>query len=74
MKYSYDPESNVLAVTIANKPFDYAQEMGDFIVHFDKKDKPVYVEILNASKFIANAATTLPKSEKEEIIHHIQNA
>ncbi len=74
MKYSYDKESNILAVTISNKPFDYAEEMGDFIVHFDKKNKPVYVEILNASKFISNAATTLPKSSLERIFSRLHTA
>lgn len=74
MKYSYDPESDVLSVTISNKAFDYAQELGDFIVHFDKKDKPVYVEILNAQKFLSNATTILPKTGQEEILHGLQNA
>lgn len=74
MKYSYDKESDVLAVTLSKKPFDYAEEMGDFIVHFDKNNKPVYVEILNASKFITNAATTLPKSSLERIIQRLHSA
>ena len=52
MDYKYDPESNVLSVTISQKPYDYAEEMGDFIVHFDKNNKPVYIEILNANKFL----------------------
>ncbi len=52
MKYNYDPESNILTLKIANRPYEYAEEMGDFIVHFDKKNKPVYIEILNANKFI----------------------
>ncbi len=74
MKYSYDKEANILAVTITNKPFDYAEEMGDFIVHFDKKNKPVYIEILNADRFIKNAAITLPKLTQKEILHHFQSA
>lgn len=74
MRYKYDKESDVLAVTISKKPFDYAQEMGDFIVHFDKKNKPVYVEILNAHKFLTKATTILPKSSQEEIINHFQTA
>ena len=68
MKYNYDPESDVLAVMVSKKPFDYAEEMGDFIVHFSKKNKPVYVEILNASQFIKNATRSLPKSSRKEIL------
>lgn len=36
-KYNYDPESNVLSITMSDQPFDYAEQTGDFIVHFDKK-------------------------------------
>jgi len=52
MKYSYDKQSKILRIKIADKPFDYAEEMGNFVVHFDKENKPVYIEILNADQFI----------------------
>lgn len=71
MEYNYDSEADVLSITLSNIPFDYAEEMGDFIVHFSKKNKPVYVEILNASKFIKNAAISFPRSSREEIIRQI---
>jgi len=34
-KYNYDPESNILSITMSDQPFDYAEQTGDFIVHFD---------------------------------------
>lgn len=71
MKYSYDPEGDLLAITLENTPFEFAEEVGDFIVHFDKKNRPVYVEILNASRFLANASTKLPKSAKKELSRHL---
>ncbi len=74
MKYNYDKESNILAITLSKRPFDYAEEMGDFIIHFDKKNKPVYIEILNADKFFQDAGTVLPKITREEIIHRFQTA
>jgi len=74
MKYSYDPESDILAVTISKQPFDYAEEMGDFIVHFTKNNRPVYVEILNASKFLIKTTNILPKSAQKNILRHIQTA
>ena len=61
MQYNYDPESDVLAVTLKDRPFSYAQKAGDFIVHFDEFDKPVYVEILNAASFLSKATKMLPK-------------
>lgn len=66
MKYSYDPESDVLAIKISSKPYDYAEEMGDFIVHFTKDGKPVYIEILNANNFIKKTLTVLPKSSLKD--------
>lgn len=74
MKYKYDIESDVLAVTLSSTPFDFAEEMGDFVVHFDKQNRPVYVEILNASKFIKNAAVSLPKTSRDKIIRQIHTA
>lgn len=61
MRYKYDPESDVLSVTLKNRPFFYAHEAGDFIVHYDKTDTPVYVEILNAHDFVRNAVKSLPE-------------
>lgn len=60
MKFKYDPESDVLAITLKKRPFSYAHEAGDFIVHYDKADTPVYVEILNAHSFLSQATKILP--------------
>jgi uncharacterized protein YuzE len=59
MKYSYDRQSNVLRIKIVDRPFDYAEEMGDFVVHFDKENKPVYIEILNADQFIKETTSII---------------
>ena len=72
MKYSYDSDADVLALHMSKEPFDYAEEMGNFIVHFDKKNRPVYIEILHASKFLSEATTILHKSAKKEIPRNIQ--
>lgn len=74
MRYKYDKESDVLAVTISKAPFDYAEEMDDFIVHFDRKNKPVYVEILNASKFLTKATITLPESTRKQLFRNVNSS
>ena len=61
-KYNYDPQADILAIYFSDSPFDYATEIGDLIVHFDKKDNPVYVEILNATKFLTRAKESITKS------------
>lgn len=70
MEYKYDQESDVLSITISHRPFDYAKENGDFIVHFDKDNKPVYIEILNAKAFLKEAAISLPKHIQKNFFSH----
>ena len=67
-KYSYEPEADVLAITISNKKYDHAIEMGDFIVHVDENDKAVYIEVLNARQFLKNASATIPSSIRKTIL------
>ena len=67
MGYRYDPEADILAVELSKTPFDYAEEYGDFIVHFSKQGRPVYVEILNAKKFLQGATKSLPQSIKKSL-------
>lgn len=51
-KITYEPEADVLRVEISRKPIDYASELGNIVVHFSPQNTPVYLEILEASKFI----------------------
>mgnify|MGYP001601864897 CR=1 FL=1 len=63
----YEAEDDVLNIWLSRKPIDYAEQNGDVIVHFTKNDEAVYVEILDASKFLKDLSKTLPKSLKREI-------
>jgi len=70
--YTYDPEADVLAMTIHDRPYDHTVEMGDFIVHVDTKDKPVYIEVLNARQFLQHATQTLPPKIKDALFQTTQ--
>ena len=61
-KISYEPEADVLTVEASSGPIDYAMEMGNVVVHFTKKNKPVLFEILNASNFFSKAGNVMQKS------------
>ncbi len=50
-KISYEPEADVLRFEVTDKPIDYAKEMGNLVIHFSKEGLPVYVEVLEATKF-----------------------
>ena len=52
IKIKYDPESDILSWETSKKPVDYAVEIGNMILHFSPDNIPVYVEILEAKKFL----------------------
>ena len=56
MKLSYDPETDIVLCEVSKKKIDHAEEQGPFILHFDRHDQPVLVEIQNGSRFIGELA------------------
>lgn len=61
-KVSYDPDADVLALSGAVKGrIDHARELGNFVVHFTKDDRPLLIEILEASKVFGNSHRTSRK-------------
>ena len=66
-KLGYDLEADVLRVEISDKPIDYAKEMGNFVVHFSPQGLPVYLEILEAKKFLLLSKQVLIKAGVSEL-------
>lgn len=66
LRMRYDPEVDVLLIEVSKRPIDHAEELGPVIVHFAKDDKPVALEILDASEFVTQATATslLTKADK----------
>jgi len=63
-KVKYDSEADVLTLVVAEKgKLAYAEEVGDIIVHFDENGKPLFMEILKASKIIPLMVQGLAKKE-----------
>lgn len=60
MKVKYSPEENILIYEVSRAPIDYAEEVGDIIVHYSKRRKPVLLEILNASNFLNSVMAKVP--------------
>ncbi len=55
---TYDSQVDVLLVEVSKRSIDHACELGPVIVHFSKDDKPVALEILDASRFVSQATAT----------------
>jgi hypothetical protein len=54
-KIRYRREDDTMLIEISSERVDFAEEMGPLIVHFTEDRKPVLLEILDASEFIATA-------------------
>ncbi len=53
MRISYNREEDILIIEVSEEGIDYAEDVGPMIIHFTKEGKPVLVEILDASEFLA---------------------
>ena len=67
MVFKYDRDADILSIEVSKSPIDYAQEMGDLVVHFSNRDKPVLLEILNVKRFFKKSLRLLPEEEKRGI-------
>ncbi len=50
---------------VSDEPIDYAEEMDSVIVHFTKSGKPVLLEILDASRFLARTIRATKKTFRQ---------
>ena len=63
-KIRYDEDADVLVVILKGEgKLSHAEEVGDIIVHFGKDGKPLFMEILNASKLVPLMVEGLAKKE-----------
>lgn len=66
---TYDKEADVLAVENDTRtPIQYAEEMGNLVVHFSKKGQPVLVEILEASKLFKHQTKAAQKIIRQALV------
>ena len=65
LKIKYDPEADVLSWDITKKgKIDYASELGNVIVHFSKKNIPLLIEVLEASKLLKQSEKTIERARE----------
>lgn len=67
-RFVYEPEGDVLSWEINKEPIDYAEEAGNMVVHFNKKNRPVLVEILNAKDFFVSGKNLVNKQALKNIV------
>ena len=58
----YEAEDDVLNIWLSDKHFDYAEDENGVIIHYTKDKEPVYIEILDASRFLNRQKVWLQRS------------
>lgn len=63
-KVLYEPEDDVLNIWLSKKPIDYAEDDNGVIIHYTKTKEPVYIEILDATRFFKESGKTSWSKDK----------
>jgi len=67
-KLKYDSDADVLLVLLKEKgKLSHAEEVGDVVMHVDSKGKPLFFEVLNASKVVPMMVQAKAKGEAQVI-------
>ena len=66
MLYSYDQETDILTIRLAEEKPDFGEQRENIITHYDKENKPVEIEILDASKTVLKILETIVKRKEAE--------
>lgn len=61
---------DVLIFEVCEGDIDYAEEVRQFIVHFDKKGLPILLEILDANEFLSQTMKIAMKSKEGKKVEH----
>ncbi len=69
MKAKYHRDADLLSLKISRKPYVFARQEGDVIVHYSKDREPVLIEIVNAAEFIKQTNKSLPKDIQRAVLH-----
>jgi uncharacterized protein YuzE len=67
MKIRYSRNEDILIIELSDEKIDYAEEMEPIIVHSTENGKPVMLEILDASEFIAKISKIAMRAKEEPI-------
>jgi uncharacterized protein YuzE len=66
-KVKYSKDVDALLIELSDKKIDYAEERGQFIIHYSSEGEPVLLEIFGAKDFLLSSLSSVVK-EKDVII------
>jgi uncharacterized protein YuzE len=68
MIYKYDPKTDILVLVLGKGNLDFGEQKENFITHYDKKSKPLEIEILDASKTVMKMVSAIMSGNKRPIV------
>ena len=69
MRARYYPEDDLLVLRMSDQPYEHAEKLGTFIIHYTKAGEPVMLEILQAARFLKEATEALPYATAAKLLH-----
>ena len=68
MIYKYDPKTDILVLVLGKGRLDFGEQKENIVTHYDKKGKPLEIEILEASKTAIKMMSTIMNGKKRVAI------
>jgi uncharacterized protein YuzE len=59
MLYDYDRETDILTIRFSEDKPDFGEQRENIITHYSKDNKPIEIEILDASKTLVKILETM---------------
>ncbi len=59
MNYKYDSAADVILIRLRSGKPEFGEQEGNIITHYSKDNKPIEIEILNASKSMFKVAKSI---------------
>jgi len=66
-KIKYSKDVDALLIELSDKPIDFAEEEGQFIIHFSNDREPVLLEVLDAKNFLMSTLSSLIEEKEVSI-------
>lgn len=67
MKINYDREQDIMLLELSSGAIEHAEKAEPIIVHFSKTDKPVLLEILDASEVLSAIVKDFLRAKEEKL-------
>jgi hypothetical protein len=68
MKAKYNREDDVLLIFLSDDRIDHAEESAGIVMHFSETGRPVLMEVLDASRFLASLTRITAHSQSGELV------